>query len=55
MDICFECKIKKAITILLCGECDDKFKEQIKKKMRDNYNWPFENNILSKQQTRNSN
>ena len=22
MDICFECKIKKAITILLCGECD---------------------------------
>ena len=33
MDICFECKIKKAITILLCGECDDKLKEQIKKKM----------------------
>ncbi len=55
MYICFECKIKKAITILLCGECDDKFKEQIKKKMRDNYNWPFENNILSKQQTRNNN
>ncbi len=32
MDICFECKIKKAITILLCGECDDKLKEQIKRR-----------------------
>ena len=44
MDICFECKKNKAITILLCGDCDDKLKEQIKKKMRDNYNWPFGNN-----------
>ena len=33
MDICFECKIKKAVTILRCDECDDKLKEQIKKKM----------------------
>ena len=54
MDICFDCKKEKAITILLCGECDYKFKERIKKKMR-NWNWPFENNILSKQQTRNNN
>ena len=54
MDICFECKIKKAVTILRCDECDDKLKEQIKKKMM-NWNWPFENNILSKQQTKNDN
>ncbi len=44
MDICFECKKNKAITILLCGDCDNKLKEQIKKKMRDNWNWPFDNN-----------
>ena len=47
MDICFDCKKEKAIINLLCGECDVKLKEQIKKKMR-NWNWPFENNILSK-------
>ena len=46
MDICFNCKQKKTITNLLCGECDDKLKEQIKKKMR-NWNWPFENNNLT--------
>lgn len=45
---------EKAIINLLCGECDVKLKEQIKKKMR-NWNWPFENNILTKQQTRNDN
>ena len=55
MDICIECKKEKAITILLCGECDDKLKERIKIQIRDNWNWPFENNILSKQQKRNSN
>ena len=55
MDKCFECKIKKAITILLCGECDDKLKERIKNKIRDNWNRPFENNMLSKQQSRNNN
>jgi len=55
MDKCFECKIKKAITILLCGECDDKLNERIKIKIRDNLNWPFENNILTKHQTRNDN
>ena len=55
MDICIECKIKKVITILRCGECDDKLKERIKIKMMKNYNWPFENNMLSKQQTRNHN
>ena len=54
MDICIDCKKKKAIINLLCGECDVKFKERIKKKMR-NWNWPFENNILTKQQTRNDN
>ena len=53
MDICFKCKQKKAITIkfFLCGECDVKLKEQLKK----NWNWPFENNILTKEQTRNDN
>jgi hypothetical protein len=55
MDKCFECKIKKAITILLCGECDDKLKERIKNEIVKNYNWPFENNMLSKQQSRNDN
>jgi uncharacterized protein YlaI len=32
MDICFKCKQKKAITInfFLCGECDDKLKQQLK-------------------------
>ena len=56
MDICIECQKEKAITILRCGECDDKLKERIKNKIRDNWNWPFENNsILSKQQTRNNN
>ena len=49
MDICFKCKQKKTITNLLCDECDVKLKEQIKK----NWNWPFENNILTKQQTSN--
>ena len=56
MDNCIECKIKKVITILRCGECDEKSKERIENKMVKNYNWPFENNsILSKQQTRNNN
>ena len=55
MDICFECKKDKAIIILRCGPCDDKLKERIKNKIRDNWNWSFENNMLSKQQTRNNN
>ena len=33
----------EALTKHFCYS-DDKLKEQIKKKMRDNYNWPFENN-----------
>ena len=47
MDIC--------ITIFRCDECDDKLKERIKNKMVKINNWPFENNNLSKQQTRNDN
>ena len=51
MEICFGSKKEKAIINLLCGECVVKFKERIK----NNWNWPFENNVLSKQQTRNDN
>ncbi len=40
MDICIK-----------CVECDEKLKERIKKKIRDNWNWPFENNLISKQET----
>ena len=43
MDICFECKKKTELkTIMLCEMCDDKLKEQIKKKMMEKYNWPFQ-------------
>ena len=55
MDICIECQKEKAITILRCGPCDDKLKERIKIKLMKNYNWPFESNVLSKQDTRNNN
>ena len=58
MDICIECKINKAIIILRCGDCDNKFKERIYNQMMKSYNWPFESNyniVLSKQQSRNDN
>ncbi len=55
MDSCFECQKGKPITILRYGPCDDKLKERIKKQIRDNWNWSFENNMLSKQLTRNNN
>ena len=39
MDICFDCKKKTELkTIMLCEMCDDKLKEQIKKKMMEKYN-----------------
>ena len=43
MDICFDCKKKtQHKTIMLCEMCDDKLKEQIKKKIMEKYNWPFQ-------------
>ena len=56
MDICMDCKIEKIKKYLLCGDCNDKLNIKIKKKMRDNWNWPFDNNDkVSKQQIRNHN
>ena len=55
MDKCIECKIEKTKTILLCDGCDEKLNMIIKKKMRENWNWPFDRNDISKQQMRNHN
>ena len=58
MDNCIDCKIERIKKYLLCVDCDEKLKikNNIQKKIRDNWNWPFDrNDILSKQQIRNHN
>ena len=55
MDKCIDCKVEQIKKILLCELCDEKLNMIIKKKMRDNWNWPFDRNDISKQQMRNHN
>lgn len=53
---CISGKVEQIKKILLCELCDEKLNMRIKKKMRDNWNWPFDrNDQISKQQMINHN